>query len=92
MDAREVETLKAMMEWEGQRTAPPEGFPALPDLPAARYTSAAYYALEQQHIFRKSWLFAAHLDEVPERGCYMRWDNAGEPLIIVHRGSPRRSD
>ena len=54
MDAAEVERLKAMMEWEGARTAPPAGFPALPDMPAGRYTSPEYFALEQEHIFRKS--------------------------------------
>ena len=80
----EIGLLKAMREWDGRRTAPPEGFPALPDMPAARYTSPEYYALEREHIFRKSWLFAAHLDEVPEPGCFMRWDNAGDPMIIVH--------
>ena len=80
----EVARLKRLMEWEGTRTCPPEGFPKLPDMPAARYTSAEYYALEQEHIFRKSWLFAGHIDEVPEPGCYMRWHNAGDPIIIVH--------
>jgi phenylpropionate dioxygenase-like ring-hydroxylating dioxygenase large terminal subunit len=84
MDSGEIATLKALMEWEGRRTAPPAGFPALPDVPAGRYTSAKYYALEQEHVFRKSWLFAAHLDEVPEPGSYMRWHNAGDPIIIVH--------
>lgn len=84
MDAGEVAHLKAMMEWEGRRTAPPEGFPTLPDMPAGRYTNAEYFALEQQHVFRKSWLFAGHLDEIPERGCYMRWHNAGDPIVIVH--------
>ena len=84
MDAQEIHDLKAMMAWEGQRQAPPEGFPNLPDMPAARYTSPAYFALERQHIFRKSWLFAGHIDEIAEPGCYMRWDNAGEPLVIVH--------
>ena len=84
MSVAEVSRLKAMMEWEGRRTAPPAGFPALPDMPAARYTSSEYYALEQAHIFRKSWLFAAHLDEVPEPGCFLRWHNAGDPIVIVH--------
>lgn len=84
MDAQEIHDLKAMMAWEGQRQAPPEGFPNLPDMPAARYTCPAYFALERQHIFRKSWLFAGHIDEIAEPGCYMRWDNAGEPLVIVH--------
>ena len=84
MSADEVVRLQAMMEWEGRRTAPPEGFPALPDMPAERYTSPEYFALEREHIFRKSWLFAAHLDEVPEPGCFMRWHNAGDPIVIVH--------
>ncbi|MEL7199939.1 MAG: SRPBCC family protein [Pseudomonadota bacterium] len=84
IDAAEVARLKALMEWEGERTAPPEGFPNLPDMPAARYTSPDYYALEQEHIFRKSWLFAGHIDEIPEPGCYMRWHNAGDPIVIVH--------
>jgi len=82
--AGDIAELRAMMEWEGRRTAPPEGFPALPDMPAERYTSPEYFALEQEHIFRKSWLFAGHLDEVPEPGCYMRWHNAGDPIVIVH--------
>ncbi len=84
MDPAEVERLKALMEWEGQRKSPPDGFPRLPDMPAARYTSPEYFALEQQHIFRKSWLFAGHIDEIPEPGCYMRWHNAGDPIVIVH--------
>ncbi len=84
MDPAEVATIKGLMEWEAGRTAPPEGFPHLPDMPAARYTSPEYYALEQEHIFRKSWLFAGHLDEVPEPGCFMRWHNAGDPIVIVH--------
>ncbi|MEO0412561.1 MAG: SRPBCC family protein [Pseudomonadota bacterium] len=80
----EIETLRALMEYEAARTAPPESFPALPDLPAGRYTDPDYYALEQEHVWRKSWLLAAHMDEVPEPGCAMRWDMAGEPVVIVH--------
>ena len=84
INREEIAKLKALMEWEGNRTAPPDAFPRLPDLPAARYTSAEYYALEQEHIFRKSWLFAGHMDEIPDPGCYMRWHNAGDPIVIVH--------
>jgi phenylpropionate dioxygenase-like ring-hydroxylating dioxygenase large terminal subunit len=84
MEQAQVDQLKALMEWEAQRSAPPTGFPKLPDMPAARYTSADYYALEQREVFRKSWLFAAHIDEVPEPGCFLRWHNAGDPIIIVH--------
>lgn len=84
MGQQTVETIKRLMEWEAGRSAPPEGFPSLPDMPAGRYTAQEYYDLEQQYIWKKSWLFAAHLDEVPEPGSFMQWDNAGQPLIIVH--------
>ena len=84
IEAEEIQRLKAMMEWEGQRSSPPRQFPRLPDMPAARYTSAQYYALETQYVFRQSWLFAGHMDEIPEPGCYMRWHNAGDPIVIVH--------
>ena len=51
MSEAEIAQLRALMEWEASRKAPPEGFPKLPDMPAARYTSEEYFELEQQHIF-----------------------------------------
>ena len=84
MEQAAIEQIKRLMEWEAARTAPPEGFPHLPDMPAGRYTSPDYYALEQKYIWKKSWLFAAHRDEVPDPGCFMKWENAGTPVIIVH--------
>ena len=72
------------MEFEAARTSPPVGFPALPDIPAGRYTDPAFFELEQTHIWQKSWLFAAHIDEIPSPGSYRRWDNAGQPVVIVH--------
>ena len=34
MSPEEVQTLRDLMEFEAARTAPPEGFPHLPDIPA----------------------------------------------------------
>ena len=79
-----IQTLRRLMEFEASRTEPPAGFPALPDIPAGRYTDPRYYELERKHIWRKSWLLAAHIDEIPEPGCYMLWENAGQPVVIVH--------
>jgi phenylpropionate dioxygenase-like ring-hydroxylating dioxygenase large terminal subunit len=84
MSPEYVVQIKRLMEWEAQRKAPPAGFPHLPDIPAGRYTAQEYYDLEQQYIWKKSWLFAGHIDEIPDPGCFMRWNNAGPPLIIVH--------
>ncbi len=35
-------------------------------------------------LFGKTWLLAAHLDEIPEPGCFQRWDITGIPVVIVH--------
>jgi len=84
MEQQEIQTLRALMEYEAARTEPPESFPHLPDIPAGRYTDPRFFELEQAEIFKKSWLFAAHLDEIPEPGCYMTWEQAGEPVVLVH--------
>lgn len=103
MTAEEIRTLRALMEYEAARTAPPRGFPALPDIPAGRYTDPRFFQLEMAHLWRKSWLLAAHSDELPAPGSYMTWDRAGEPVVLVrgedavvraffntcrHRGAP----
>lgn len=84
MDQREVRTIRRLMEYEASRTAPPDGFPALPDIPGGRYTDPRFFALENDRIWRRSWLLAAHLDEIPEPGCFRLWEQAGQPVIIVH--------
>ena len=33
MEQQEIQTLRALMEYEAARTAPPESFPDLPDIP-----------------------------------------------------------
>lgn len=79
-----IAQMKRLMEWEATRKAPPKAFPKLPDMPAGRYTSQEYYDLEQQYLWKKSWLFAAHIDEIPDPGCFMKWEQVGDPIIIVH--------
>ena len=87
MKPEEIETLRNLMEYEAGRKAPPEGFPTLPDIPGGRYTDPRFFALEQAHIWRKSWLLAGHIDEVPEPGCFRLWETAGQPVVIVHADS-----
>jgi phenylpropionate dioxygenase-like ring-hydroxylating dioxygenase large terminal subunit len=84
MSSQEVESLRALMEFEASRSAPPEAFPVLPDIPAGRYTDQRFFNLEIKHVWRKSWLLAAHIDELPEPGSFLLWDNAGQPVLLVH--------
>lgn len=86
MDAVEVGRIKAQFEGELARfkaRAHPADFPALPDLPAGRYTDPTFYAAEQATIWSRSWLFAGHADEVPEAGSYKLWRDGGVPVIVV---------
>ncbi len=87
MNQQEIHTLRQLMEYEAGRTAPPKSFPTLPDIPGGRYTDPRFFELEKQHIWRKTWLLAAHIDEVPEPGCFMLWEKAGQPVVIVHAES-----
>ena len=82
-----IQTLRKLMEFEAARTEPPAGFPALPDIPAGRYVDPRFHQLELDHVWRKSWLLAAHIDEIPEPGSFMLWENAAEPVVIVHAES-----
>jgi phenylpropionate dioxygenase-like ring-hydroxylating dioxygenase large terminal subunit len=103
MDAATVERLKSGMRFETERTAPPDGFPKLPLIPGGRYTDPAFLELEQQHLWRKSWLYACHADEVPEPGSFYLFKRTGSPILVVrgkdgvvraffntcrHRGAP----
>ena len=71
------------MRHEQERDAPPAGFPPLPLIPVGRYTDPAFLALEQQHLWRKSWLYALHVDELPRAGSFRLWRKTGSPIIIV---------
>jgi phenylpropionate dioxygenase-like ring-hydroxylating dioxygenase large terminal subunit len=84
MSTQEIETLRATMEYEAARKAPPKGFPALPDIPAGRYIDQRFFDLEIKHLWRKSWLLAGHIDELPKPGDYLLWENAGQPVLLIH--------
>lgn len=103
----DIKQLRQLMGYEVARDKPPDGFPTLPPLPSGRYTDQDYYALERDFLFKKTWLLAAHLDEIPEPGCFLRWDVAGAPVVLVrandgaihalinrcsHRGAPVAMD
>ena len=71
------------IDYETNRTTPPEGFPKFPDLPGERYTDTTFYELEKKQLWRKCWLFAGHEDEIPEPGSFKKWEMAGQPVVIV---------
>lgn len=91
MDRRSTERIKAGMDYERARNGPPENFPRLPPVPSARYVNAEFNALEREHLWKKSWVYAAHLDEIPEAGSFILWRRLGSPILILRGkdGRPR---
>ena len=103
MDQAFVERIKRQIDYEFRRTAPPDGFPKLPDLPLGRYTDATLWDHERSIVFGRSWIFVAHASELAAAGSYRSVDAAGRPLVLVrgddgvvrgffnacrHRGAP----
>lgn len=61
--------------------------PAVPEghyVDARIYTDPALFAEEQHRLLRKSWKFACHVSEIPERGDYRTLNHAGYPIIVIH--------
>ena len=89
MDAALQERIKTRMRAEFERTGPPEGFPAFPDIPTGRYVSPEFFALEQAHVWPRVWAFAGRVDDAPEPGDFFTFDDLDVPVLIV-RGRDRR--
>jgi phenylpropionate dioxygenase-like ring-hydroxylating dioxygenase large terminal subunit len=82
MDSKVLEAMYAEVETEFRRKAYPENFPALPDLPAARYFDPDFYRLELDHVFHKSWLCVGHVSQLPQSGSYQLFEQFGQSIIL----------
>lgn len=51
----------------------------------AAYIDPAVFALEQERIFRRAWLYVAHESEVPDAGDYVLARLGPEEVILVRR-------
>jgi phenylpropionate dioxygenase-like ring-hydroxylating dioxygenase large terminal subunit len=52
-------------------------------LPAAAYTSEAFYRWEEKHLLRGEWQCLAHVSQLPAIGDFLTVDLLGEPLVVV---------
>ena len=60
-------------------------------LPAPAFTSPRVYEREIERLFRREWLCAGRVDQIPESGDYMCLDLLGARLVVVrdHDGRVR---
>ncbi len=103
MDQAYLERFRERSAYESDRSAPPPGFPVLPDIPLGRYTDPAFFELERERLFKRSWLYAVHDSELCGPGAFKLCDIVGAPVLLVrgdddedrafynscrHRGAP----
>jgi phenylpropionate dioxygenase-like ring-hydroxylating dioxygenase large terminal subunit len=77
--------------------------PAFPVFPAGAIATPLFLEAERQALWKRTWLYACHTDEIREPGSFMLWNKTGTPLLIVrgkdakirafyntcrHRGAP----
>ena len=62
--------------------------PVARGLPASAYASEAFFALENERIFSRSWVFAGFAHELARPGDAVPVSVAGRPLLLV-RGHGR---
>lgn len=78
--------VSEQIAYELQRDHHPEGFPTLPKIPGARYTSDEFFDLEMKHLWSKTWVVACRADELPQRGSYRLFKRLGK-AVIISRGA-----
>ena len=103
MDPSLEAEIRGRLDEDEARTSVPEGFPAIAPIPAGRYTNPEFAEHERTAVFATSWLYAAHVSEVPNPGDYTVVDLPIGPVIVVrgvdgevrsffnacrHRGAP----
>ncbi|MCB1014031.1 MAG: aromatic ring-hydroxylating dioxygenase subunit alpha [Acidimicrobiales bacterium] len=103
MDATLEATIRRELVENRDRTAPPPDAVPVPPLPAGRYHDERLFALEGEHLWRRTWLYAAHTSELTEPGAYVTFERSGAPIVVVsgedgevrafynscrHRGAP----
>lgn len=84
----EVE-IREQLEQNRLRTAPPPEAVPVPPIPVGRYRDEAMYALEQERVWRRTWLLAAHESDLSGPGSYATFERSGAPIVLV-RGEDDR--
>src|SRR5262245_52307358 len=52
-------------------------------LPGEYFENAEIWRLEQERIFRRSWLLAGHVSELPDSGSYFLHESSKESVIVL---------
>jgi phenylpropionate dioxygenase-like ring-hydroxylating dioxygenase large terminal subunit len=54
-------------------------------VPKERYFDQEFFELENKHLWPKSWLMAARLEEIPRPGDYTEFEVAGNSILVIRQ-------
>jgi len=54
-----------------------------PCLPPWSYQSPAFLQLEIEHLFKRHWMFVAHISDLPENGDFTTFDAFDEQVLVI---------
>jgi phenylpropionate dioxygenase-like ring-hydroxylating dioxygenase large terminal subunit len=84
MNPSTLAEIERAIQYEAQRRdSPPEGFPSLPVVPGGRYTQQAFFELENEAVWRQSWVCVGLEADVARAGDYKCVDKLAAPIVLV---------
>ena len=84
MASSPLEIIRTKPEIESERAEFPTNFPDPIDVSAKRYFDPEFYRLEREHVFKKTWQYVGHREELPNEGDYLLLTELEEPVFLVH--------
>ncbi|MFC3444362.1 aromatic ring-hydroxylating dioxygenase subunit alpha [Sphingobium rhizovicinum] len=79
-----LELLNRTMDEQLKRSEHPSDFPALPPIPAGRYTDPRFEALEKDGLWNRTWLLAGIASDLPTPGSYRLFQHLDRSVILSH--------
>ena len=107
MDSQTVQRFLDGMKYEAERTAPPDGFPSFPDIPAGRYVDPEFLKPRSAASGAQLAVRLPHRRTARAPAASSLWKKTGSPILIVrgkddvirafyntcrHRGAPLVKD
>ncbi|MEJ2410937.1 MAG: aromatic ring-hydroxylating dioxygenase subunit alpha [Novosphingobium sp.] len=83
LDDIDAEVIGEAIRHEVSQMETGEGIAALPEIPGERYISAEMEALEQERLWRRTWLCAGRESMIPEPGDYFMFRKAGASILVI---------
>lgn len=83
MTPKKQQEVRDQILYETNRTSEPVGFPVLPLIPSARYTSKEFFDLEMEKFWTRVWLPVAREEELPKPGDFIVWRKIGKPILVI---------